>query len=1829
MADNLNDLFTKYGLQEDPTASQPEGAATGFNSTPTSAYDEPDKPYRYQGDEAPTYEDAQRIAESKYNVSSHNALMGTLVSAGVEIGAGIGGTVYATRMATNLKWIKRANTVKTVAVAGMVAPELGSTIGGAIAFGATEAAIWGFSNFLGQTTRKGMGIQDHYSGGEMIAAAVFGTAAATATTSKLLQLGPSLQSMKAWKSMPIARETGKAFVTGAGLGLAESLLRQEVQLVLNERENRDVMDYMFSGAAGGTFNTIFSVMGRTGAWGLMKAGDSAQQARVLAEEGLAKARLIKSKRKRIKEVAKWEEAVQHLKETETGFRGAEHAERQLRENTPEPEHIENPSGDPRQAPKLEPLEDPTIPKDNPEANPAPTRTKEQVEEELKGARKEWDDKTGWDEDGNLLDDSSELKKVQDLTQELKTLEPELELPTLYRGVRGDVDPLEVRIGEDGEPYGLFFSTRKEVANSYLDDLGEEADGIIVNGVKESDIIDVEVNDGYFSKTEFDDLVNANPSKIIRAKDAIDTGPHANKERDPDALYSHTSDIYGTKNNEFFKKQGDTPEVDTPALKEVEEMTYKELQAEAKELGIKRNGKKQALAEEIKAKRATEEPEAPENVKEPEPEEPKTTERRALIESYAERFKALKGEQDLALKFAPLQTDTQNLKGTLTKELEWKTEELTSRYQKGEELNPESIDELIELIDDARLLNETDNVLKTTAGRGVQANRADAANYVSSTELSLRAIKEDAALFDMHESLLNLKQGKEAPALENQMEMFLTSKETTNKMNAAIYGKEELSDKDLEELGLTAEEVEIQRKSTTLIQSGLKSLERELEKERAKMMGGMKQGMNKHQKDKLAEEVEKRLKENPTIRMKQEQIKYYKAAEKELKDLRKANEELARLAEIEGVGNMTNLRKETEVKDRVAEASTELSKVKTKIAESKARMRQKLKDIDKAQEEINNPVTFAEKRVTKLEAELKKLQDIRSGERAPDSPKTPDAAKTDKELDLEARIKFYKDEVREIGQLEKKELELARLVNLEADGRLGQIRDEFTTKPKIVGEPSGKMVELNKKIADSKNRMRSKLKDIDRARAEMDKFDFFLSLQAHSLRNIEADSGSKMVQFGRDLRAARKLALIDQLPSIMAGVPTGVGLALRSAVRPFAMAPIDFARYGADQGLALFNAEMSGLATTIMNWNGTLTSMGRTFQRGASATDQVMSKYLEESSHKAIRMGNQPTISRAMKTAEARAKKARDPMDTILDFKNNGGWALLSLGVRGIGAVDDGFRRQIMRGRLETAARRKAILEHPNNPELAEKTYQSYMKTMWKDQDGLQVLNDYKAFMNDVNDINQNLLFAAQHDNPDLFHQNAGERLIAGLGKAAKGDNAISYLVDAFMPYISVPIRGVYRGARFAAAPAQGMYAASPANPYTRKLKGHQREVDLAQTGLLKAKEGSPEHQHMIDTIKQRTEEMEVLKERRTSYNEDAIVDTAFGVGLAGLGMATAMSGEATGSLNWMSDDQKEKNKLKPFHFYGMDYAAAAPWSIPIALGADIAQYLAAREAGVLDDNQNLLFMLSATVVDLTEQVPMSQGIKTFNSILSGGMETKANLLGRLAAGYVPIPAQFRKTLMAMDEDGTIGDMRGGTFEQRAAYAFFGVKPVNKKTGYFGEDLQSGKTWMQQAIIRQAPSEKKPLNDFERIVASDAFDNIQSTPSSLGHRMKMTSFIDNDGVTLQYAYALKLRDHRKMYKGKKRTLRQAVDELISSKKWQNKYEKATISKSLQHTNEGLRELNTLMQDYYFDVRSDIVDDDSFTQRFVNNRDENLYDLVRRKDTEILGNTTPIRELLQSF
>lgn len=1684
--------------------------------TPIENIETPVGSYQYTADRAPTIEEAERIATTKYNLSSNSAIIGTLASAGVEIGGGIAGTIAATKMARRLKWIKRANYVKTAAVAGVIAPEPTTTIGGAIAFGATEAAVWGFSNFAGQSTRKAFGIQDHYSGGEMVAAAVFGVGAATVQGTRLIELGASLQSFKAWKSMPVASHLGKAFVSGASLGAAESLLRQELQLVLNERENRDVMDYMFSTAAGGSFNTLFSVFGRTGAWGLMKAADSAGNARIMAQEKLKLAQEIKSPRKRKKEIKKWEQAINHLDEIETSFRGAEQAERDFREQAPEPKKSEDGSGDPRQAPELDDLPNPDAPK--PDA-PTPEGTP----------------------------DAPEFKVATDYN-------PKYDGPNgTYRKVNG----YKVT-AKDGKEYYI------EAANY---EQPKDARFIVLAG---SDM------NG--------EWIGSFPTK----KKALEM-------------------------LEAKKLEGEgTPKPDEGGIPKPDE-----------EGGMPKPDEEEGIPK----------PDEEEGAPKPDEEEggskPERTERQKLIDTISAQFKSIKPEF-LGRDLPNVQRDSARLKDEMEGEISFKTEEVTAKYNRGEELSDDEIDDLITLIGDLRQHNQTDAIMKTAEGRAMQANRTDSDRYLWDSDISTRAVKEDSALYDMEDTLIKMKEGRKSANLEKQLEEFLSNQDITNTANYAVFVRNEATKEEFEAMTPEQREVAIQNSSVKLVQQGVKTLTRQLEQERAKMMQGMKTAMNKQQRDKLKEEAEKRLKENPTIKMLEQQIDYYKGAERELALLAKGKKELARLSSIYGEGNMTQLRKEIEVKDRLESAPTEYQKIQKQLTQLRGEMRKKIKEIDKAKEEIDNPIDFAEKRIPKLEKELQELRDIRSGTKNPKEGGKPDRAKTEKELALEAKIKFYKDEVSEIKRLEKAEQELARLVNIEADGSITQLRYEVDGKPKILGKDASKVDVILKKISQSKARMRDKVKAIDNAKLESEKFDLFFSMQNHAMRNIEANAGNRTVEFIRSMRAARKLALIDQLPSIMAGVPTGVGLAFRSAIRPFVMAPLDFARYGGDTGALLFTAEMKGLATAIVNWSGTLTSMGRTFQRGSSATDRVMSKYMEDTAYKQVKMGNSVSLDRAMKTAQARVRQKNDPMSTVLDLGSNKGWALLSLGVRGISAVDDGFRRQLLRGRLETAARRKAILENPNNPKGAEETYNGYMKTMWKDQDGLAVLNEYHDFIDDVNDINQNLLFAAQHDNPELFHQNMGEQLIAALSKHAKKDNMLAFVIDAFMPYISVPVRGVYRGLRFATSPAGAAYAVSPASPYKRKIKERQDKLDVANQAMLGLKDDNPMLKARADEVKQLNGEIEILKQRQTKYTEDYMVDTAFGVGLASLGIGAALYGEATGSLNWMTDDQKEKNKLKPFKLFGMDYSAAAPWSIPIAIGADIASYIQAREAGILKPNQNFLFMLSSTMVELSEQVPMMQGMKTFNAILAGGEDTKAKLVGRLAASYVPLPAQIRKTLMAFHEDGTIGDLRGGTFGQRMAYSFFGTKPINRMTGYFGEDLKGDRTALQHAVIRQAPSKKgtELETEFERIIASDAFDNIQPPPSSLGNKIKMTSYIDADGVTLQYAYAQRLRNHRMVYKGKRRTIEQAADYLIKSSKWRQKHRIATISPSLAHTNEGLRELNRLLQDYYMDVRKSIINDPTFTRRFVNSKDENLIDIVNRKDTQILGNLSPIRDLLRA-
>jgi len=227
---------------------------------------------------APTFpEDFEAVeADEAYPI------LGNVTGIGAEIGTGLYLTKRLHRSQQFLKWARGA---KAASAAAIVTPEPVSTAAGLGTFALSEAAIWGVSNLIGQGIRKSFGVQDNISAGEVLASSVFGVGLVTKGGQKLISLGDGLAQMKAWgKGNELFVQGAKSFVSGATLGIAETALRQEVQILLNERENRDAVEYLIGGAAGGGFNTMFDVFSRTGKWGQAKA----KQVTSRAKEALAK-----------------------------------------------------------------------------------------------------------------------------------------------------------------------------------------------------------------------------------------------------------------------------------------------------------------------------------------------------------------------------------------------------------------------------------------------------------------------------------------------------------------------------------------------------------------------------------------------------------------------------------------------------------------------------------------------------------------------------------------------------------------------------------------------------------------------------------------------------------------------------------------------------------------------------------------------------------------------------------------------------------------------------------------------------------------------------------------------------------------------------------------------------------------------------------------------------------------------------------------------------------------------------------------------------------------------------------------------------------------------------------------------------------------------------------------------------------------------------------------------------------------------------------------------------------------------------------------------------
>jgi len=539
-----------------------------------------------------------------------------------------------------------------------------------------------------------------------------------------------------------------------------------------------------------------------------------------------------------------------------------------------------------------------------------------------------------------------------------------------------------------------------------------------------------------------------------------------------------------------------------------------------------------------------------------------------------------------------------------------------------------------------------------------------------------------------------------------------------------------------------------------------------------------------------------------------------------------------------------------------------------------------------------------------------------------------------------------------------------------------------------------------------------------------------------------------------------------------------------------------------------------------------------------------------------------------------------------------------------------------------------------------------------DSDGLEVLNDTHEFMDEVNQVREELLFASNTDDLQDVYVNSAEKLINNLKDLSNDDGLLGFGINAFLPYIGVPIRAVYRGARLVAAPAKrslGLLEASPfelpkrigetSNPYNKIIRNIELEMDVVKKQLDKpdlddaAKASFQEEFNLLD------DRLKNAFVRRAKYNNELLTDALIALSIGAIGYLGATSGNVTGSLAWMTVDQRKKTGMESFKAFGSDYSAALPWSFPLAFMADWAAFERVKEIEeregikILTKDQNRWSVLKQSLIQLSKAMPLAEGVKNFEEIVGGEGEVLTGAFTRLVASYVPVPAQARKIVQAYEANGdaAIADLRGGRYYDRVMYSVLGIMPINKKTDLLGNDLVSNKTMVTEAIIRQAPRRKKQRSDFEKIVATDTHGNIRRKPATLYPGIRMTEFRNSDGMTLSYAFDRRLRETQVRIKGRKQYLEDAVYDLIYSNRWNKKFDKGFVASETNPdvlVNEGLRDLDSLLQKFYKQTQKDMLEDPTVLDDFINKEDVPLFEIMENLELKADETGRPI-SILEIF
>jgi len=883
----------------------------------------------------------------------------------------------------------------------------------------------------------------------------------------------------------------------------------------------------------------------------------------------------------------------------------------------------------------------------------------------------------------------------------------------------------------------------------------------------------------------------------------------------------------------------------------------------------------------------------------------------------------------------------------------------------------------------------------------------------------------------------------------------------------------------------------------------------------------------------------------------------------------------------------------------------------------------------------------EKRVAKLQKELDDL--------VKDTPKEKGKSKGTRTENAQVaslkksikNVKRYIAENKKVTDLQK---EVARLAKIAERNDIEEMRGA------IKGSPKNPKEELNKQIAQLKKqqqaakklfreRVKKLLSEEQKARLNDEKLKLYKAIRDYTESEIAQNASSPWIKGIRGARLIRKMALVNSLTSVEAGLATGFIEMFKLAPRTLATRLLTKGKVG--DKFAMHELEGASYAFQYLfkkdKFKQLWKHMSRAFHDGEDPMFNKSARFMDDTplDQQIMPRGTRKVMDKAARDAEDAALGIEGVNKFLQEVFSKGFWLkAMSLGGRGILAMDSGFKKILFEQKVLVEMRQQGTLKFPKDPVKAREYSDNLFKNAFEDSDGLMILGKLEEMEYDFMKITENLMMASRtNDLEDVADNLIRSRIIEPIKKFMPDtDNTIGgSLTSALLETVAFTFykTAVYTVAKSAilANPLRATNVLT--NPYKKLIKELEGKISQERIAYKQFREQLKEVKDDVNKkrltnelndsntrVKEFETRIDRAEKRKFKYNQEVLTDVIMQIGIGGMAFGAGYAGYATGSNAFLTDAQKKRNpNMKPFQFMGNDYKAAAPVVFLVAIMSDLGRYT--KELADVDKTgkpKNLskdttpFNIILQSIASAAKEMPTSGASRDIENLFNE--DKMSSVLAKWISSYIPNPQQVKKITRQVMNGESVADLRGASFAERLVYGAVGTGNKKIRLNMMGEPEVSSYTAF-HTVNRYAGAKNRPYEPWEEVVAIDKEATIPLEPPPTLKGINMKDFVDDDGLDLYYHFQQRLSDY-----GLQDIMNDYVQDIDIGE---------LQLEGDEQVNLGLQDFKKELSKHYRRVKKELVADKNFLSNFIGEGDVSILDKLEVVKKTVKGEPAESMEL----